>query len=79
MSDTKLCPFRKTSIPEYIHPGLAGVYDKDALASIESFGHCLQDKCAMWRVMDYVNFKTSTVEKTEIDHIEYCGLAGKIQ
>lgn len=70
--EPKLCPYRRE---DSIVSGSGEVGERWT----EMFAPCLQEKCAMWRVMDYVNFKTSTVEKTEIDHIEYCGLAGKIQ
>ena len=64
--EPKLCPFM--GVPH--HP--MSVYDVEIPRPqiIGVFGHCLEDKCAMWR--EY-SLAAEGIEGT----VGYCGLAGK--
>lgn len=81
--EPKMCPFRWSSKEtEYMELTPLGV-DPPRMTPVP-FGPCLQEKCAMWRVInkerttivEYPDGATKRVD-TELAEVGYCGLAGK--
>jgi hypothetical protein len=70
MSETKLCPFRKSNMIEFLE------HDGTQSQSRDQFAPCLQEKCAMWRqLFDHID--PNDPEERTVIYKGYCGLAGK--